>query len=117
MTMLTLMEIQTRAWKTAEEKGHHENLKTLPIREATMIRLALVHTEVSEAIQEIKRHGVHAGNHDVIGEELADVLIRIADLAEELQIDLASQVNRKLTENQRRPYKYGTPDERTTLCP
>ena len=114
MTLLTLVEIQEKAWKIAEEKGHHENLKTLPIREATMIRLALIHTEVSEALQEVKRHGVHKDNLHALGTELSDIIILVADLAEELNINLNQEVINKLIENEKRPYKYGTPEEHKT---
>ena len=31
------------AWQIAENKGHHDNLKEIPLREATIIRLALIH--------------------------------------------------------------------------
>ena len=109
--MLTIAVLQRRAWDTVETKGLHDNLRALPVREATMIRLALIHTEVSEALQEVKRKGVHEGNTRVIGEELADILIRVADLAEELKIDLEQATKDKLTVNDLRPYKYGTPEE------
>jgi NTP pyrophosphatase (non-canonical NTP hydrolase) len=109
--MITLAHLQHVAWEIAERKGLHDNLRHFPHREATLIRLALIHTEVSEAAQEVKRHGVTVENTRVIGEELADVLIRVADLAEELGIDLSLEVDIKLSHNRLRPYKYGTPDE------
>lgn len=109
---MNLTEIQRIAWQTAEDKGHHENLASLGTREATLVRLALIHTELSEAAQIVKRHGV-GGREAELAEELADTIIRIADLAQELHLDLDLAVWLKLETNKHRPMYYGTPDE----CP
>ena len=106
-----LSHLQLTAWNIVEQQGLHDALRTLDVREATLIRLGLVHTEVSEAMQEVKRHGVTAENLHTIGEELADILIRVADLAQELHIPLVQEVDQKLAKNRLRPYKYGTPEE------
>jgi len=105
-------DLQSQAWSTAEAKGFHEGLQHLPPREAALVRLALIHTEVSEATQEVKRHGL--ANELIrkkIACELADVLIRCADLAETIGVDLEEAVLTVLEYNTKRPYRYGTPDE------
>ncbi len=106
------------AWDGAEAQGLHTNLDTLPLREATLIRLALVFTEVAEATQLVKRHGIFPPDSPSarsllrdLAEEFADVLIRLGDLAVCLQIDLNEAVDHKLAANTLRPYRYGTPGE------
>lgn len=108
--------LQHEAWKTAQAKGHHAALVHLDQRSATLVRLALIHTEVSEATQEVKRHGVDdAIVRKRIVCELADVLVRCAELAALLGEDLDAAVIAVLAKNEQRPYQYGTPGEQT--CP
>ncbi len=65
-------------------------------------KLALVHSEVSEALEAVR----HA-DFDNFGEELADVLIRVLDLADGLGVDLDTHVERKLQKNRERGYRHG----------
>jgi NTP pyrophosphatase (non-canonical NTP hydrolase) len=106
-----LDDIQIAAWRTAEHKGHHAQLAPLPVREQTLIRLALIHTEVSEATQHVKRQGITPATLPLIAGELADTLIRLCDLAQCLQIDLMRATILELDANTRRPHGYGTPWE------
>lgn len=107
-----LSQLQRQAWKCAEAKGHHLALKGVDPRYAALIRLGLVHTEVSEAMQEVKRHGVDtAFIRTKIGNELADICIRVAELAETLGINLQEHTAQVLRQNWLRPYQYGTPGE------
>jgi NTP pyrophosphatase (non-canonical NTP hydrolase) len=71
---------------------------------ATLLRLVLVHTEVSEAIEAAHDAGLLAG-------ELADIAIRVGDLAEERHINLSAAVVATLEKNLARPMYYGTPEE------
>lgn len=109
---MDLNDMAQRMWEIAEEKGLHDNLILLPLREATLIRLALVHTEVSEAAQVVKRHGVSAQTLTLLAEEIADTFLRLGDLTHGLGIDLTLAVERKLALNRQRPLYYGTPQER-----
>lgn len=108
---MDLAEIQRHAYETAHTKGLHDHLRSLSLRDQTLIRLALVHTEVSEAAQEAKRHGITATSRVRIGEELADTLIRVVDLAACLEIDLDAAVQTILARNTQRPMFYGTPQQ------
>jgi NTP pyrophosphatase (non-canonical NTP hydrolase) len=103
--------LQQMAWSGAELQGHHDNLRDIDHRLATIIRLGLIHTEVSEAMQLVKRQGV--APKDAIAEELADIIIFVAELAEDLDINLSPAVLEKLAKNLERPYKFGTPEEAT----
>lgn len=90
---------------TAEHIFHDridpEKLECLP----THLRLALAHTEVDEADDAARDNGL-------LGEELADIFIRIGDLAHDRGIDLDAVVTAKMAKNRQRPYAYGTPRER-----
>lgn len=104
---MDIAEMQRLAFAVAREKGLHDGL---PFdREGVLVRLMLAVTEVSEAAQEVKRRGLE--RLEVVGEELADVLIRCGDLAEGLGIDLAAAVAAKMERNRSRPFRFGTPGE------
>lgn len=64
---------------------------------------ALIHTEVAEATQAV-RSGASAHAHL---EELADVIIRIADFCGERNWDLSEAVDLKLAANKLRPFRHG----------
>ena len=127
--------IQRMAWDIAEKKGQHANLDSLDERSQSLIRLGLAHTEVSEALDEfaeaflpmlkllvlhrqlsqatqhVKRAGITDASKSKVVEELADVIIRCADLAQTIDVDLESAVWVKMQQNEQRPQHYGTPWE------
>jgi len=65
-------------------------------------KLCLIHSEVSEALEAARSSGM--GN---IGEELADTVIRILDLAEHLNINLETEIRIKHGFNKTRPIRHG----------
>lgn len=65
-------------------------------------KLALVHSEVSEATEAV-RHGDAAN----FAEELADAVIRILDISASLGIDLEQAIEDKMEKNEGRPYMHG----------
>lgn len=65
-------------------------------------RLMLIASEIGEA-EEALRHDDMAN----LREELADVAIRLCDLCGGLEIDLESEIERKMQINEQRPYKHG----------
>lgn len=69
---------------------------------AIATRLMLIVSEVSEALE-----GLRKGNMYNFREELADVAIRLADLAGGLDIDLEKEIINKMDSNKDRPYKHG----------
>lgn len=119
---MTIQDAQYAAWLLAEEKGFHDG-RSGAGRDDTMVRLALLHTEVSEATQLVKRHFPDNIPHinecgcldvgNAFSEELADILIRLLDLAGCTGVDLQSAYNLKMAINARRPHNYGTPKEAT----
>ena len=107
------------AVETVKSKGLRSE-HAIPSKKEIGWRLALIHTEVSEAAQLVKRNASndifeHAlADPEVkaeFAEEIADVMIRCIDLADFCGFDLGRACMEKASKNLGRPYKYGTPDE------
>lgn len=86
--------------KTVEIKtGHAEdNL----INNAIGNRLMLITGEVAEAHEALRKK-----DYENFKEELADIVIRVADLAGGLGINLEEEILNKMDKNRNRPYKHG----------
>lgn len=65
-------------------------------------KLALIHSEVSEALEELR-----IGDKEAFEEEVADIVIRCFDLAGGLDIDLEHIIHTKSAKNKKRPKKHG----------
>lgn len=108
------MEIKTLVAKAHENAVKHGFWEP-PLPFGTAI--ALIHSELSEALEEERN-----GNPDIwfacnesdnsrkpegVAVELADAVIRIADLCGHLGIDLEEVIEIKMAYNEGRPYKHG----------
>lgn len=106
---MTITELQKEIHETAKEKGwwdEKQNIGEL---------IALCHSELSEALEEARRRDVTDGYiyHNNSGKplgfpiELADVIIRVLDIAGGLEIDLEKAIRVKMAYNKIRPHKHG----------
>jgi NTP pyrophosphatase (non-canonical NTP hydrolase) len=104
-----LKELGKRSFDNAVSKGFHpdeivqaeggcRNLHYLATR------IALIHSEASEALEELRNQPL---NLDAFGEELADVVIRVADLAHIAGANLEAHVEAKMAKNVGREFQLG----------
>lgn len=104
----TFRVFQRTAHRIAKEHGWWEGERNIGEL------LALIHSEVSEALEEYRAKTLLAeyrlsnkGKPEGFSVELADIVIRVFDLAEHLRIDLCAVVAAKMIYNESRPYRHG----------
>lgn len=87
---------------------------------------ALLHSEVSEVLDAYRKRGFESKGStitrfpeggsvepglwekpDDVGSEMADILIRLLDMAKRWEIDLVAEYERKMRYNWTRPYQHG----------
>lgn len=102
-----ISDIMEECWQIADDKGWHDTLRTFPEE------IALIHTELSEAL-ECYREGADLteimyvdGKPLGIPVELADVVIRVFDVARDRGVPLVEALREKMNYNQTREYRHG----------
>jgi len=106
-----LNALAKHVYEIAASKGWHDT-DPLP-RAATM--LVNIHGEVSEAWEEVRKadfdptriYASEKGKPEGLPVELADVLIRVLDMAAALGIDIEHAVRLKSAFNETRPHRHG----------
>jgi NTP pyrophosphatase (non-canonical NTP hydrolase) len=105
--VITISETQRAVHATAKEKGWWDKPRT------TGEAFCLMHSEISEALEELRAGRGLAevyfvdGKPEGIPVELADVVIRVMDFCEHEGIDLATVIMLKHQYNTTRPYRHG----------
>lgn len=101
---MTIKQLQLESYKCAEQHGWHDSVH-IPEK------LAAIHSEVSEAFEDFRDDNMDLYFQNTkpcgFGVELGDILIRVADLAQCLNIDLEEMIKMKMCFNKYRPYRHG----------
>lgn len=115
----SLNQIVGEAHEMARDKGFYEDIDTLrgylvgqdqpalsriAKRDFVLGQLSKIASEVGETVQAIQRKDFYSED---VEEELADVVIRVCDLAGYLEINLGRRVEKKMQLNAMRPRKHG----------
>ncbi|ACQ52850.1 nucleotide pyrophosphohydrolase [Clostridium botulinum] len=109
-------ELVQKAYENAKKHGFWEDINPrlfnciqqipkgdqMEVLNALGNRLMLITGEVAEAHKAIRKR-----DYENFKEELADIVIRVADLAGGLDIDLEKEIKNKMEKNKIRPYKHG----------
>lgn len=98
---MTLHAVAARAHAYSKRQGFWERYDPQSV-DTALVKLALIVSEVGEAIEAV-RHGNEPG----LAEELADIVVRVCDLAEARGIDIEEAVFSKMCANEARPYMHG----------
>ncbi|MGL5912269.1 MAG: hypothetical protein ACRCZP_19850 [Phycicoccus sp.] len=116
---MNIEELQARAHGTAKSKGWWDDVSlgepaALCTYQLNSIaaKLALVHREVSEALECVRDRQFEyvtgeTGKPEGLPTELADIVIRVADLAGALGINLEEAIQRKMDFNATRTHRHG----------
>jgi len=101
-----LKQLQKDIHEYAVEKGFWPEERTI------FECLALIHSEVSEALEDyrddrMEQTFTESGKPEGFPSEMADIVIRVMDLCEHLGIDLEDAIHTKMEYNMKRPYRHG----------
>ena len=97
---MQIKELQDEVTELLEDKGFGTGTDTF------WEKTALVHTEVSELADVVKKQGYDAKMY--IADEVADIIIRTMNYGVMFDIDIEKAIEMKMFKNWHRGYKYNT---------
>lgn len=100
-----LNDIAKDCHEYSTSRGFWDGLKPLNVNVGLM-KLMLITTEVAEAAEVLRDDNDHNWEEH-LEEELADIIIRVLDLAEAYQLNIDNGVRQKMHKNQARPMMHG----------
>jgi NTP pyrophosphatase (non-canonical NTP hydrolase) len=108
---MELSKLQHDSWAHAEKHGFHGDEIT---NDYFAAKCMLIVSEVAEAMEEhragkkfVTYYNGDSKKPEGVPAELADIVIRVCDLAEICGINLTSAIEEKSAYNSTRPYKHG----------
>jgi len=117
-TMTSIQSAVEQCANTAASKGFHQaHNEMAPWRASQFAKLALIHSEVSEACEELRDapteealwtpYPGESGKPIGYLSELADIVIRVFDLVGEQQVNFDALLQQKMNFNANRPALHG----------
>lgn len=101
---MDLNELCNRAYANSIAKGFHAHDADNAEYARIGLRLALVHSEVSEALEELR---LPEFSRDAFLDEMADILIRVGDICASFDADMDAITAAKMDYNETRPPRHG----------
>lgn len=108
---LTVAGLVHTAHEAAKAKGWHDGTDpSSPVQ--VLAWLALLHSEVSEAVEDVRVGKIAEtvrddGKPEGLPSEFADLAVRLADICGALGIDLEGAIRRKMAYNETRTRRHG----------
>jgi len=102
--MKTIEELTEWVVRWRQDKGFYtpDSFNTQTERDMMLGKLMLIVTEVAEAAEAVRHEDL-----DNFKEELADIAIRLFDIAGTMSIDLEDVIVDKMKVNEKRPFQHG----------
>jgi len=112
---VNISETIKRAHANSRDKGFWDDVQEDPQghvhRDSINTRLLLIVSEVTETMEALRKHNPYSEKLGepvtLFEEEMADIAIRLFDLAGYCEIDLADIIQRKMDYNENRPHMHG----------